>query len=486
MIRLSEVVRRVLLHASGGRSCRSFRNGCGVENDHENGNADLLSLRSTLPNQNDFFFSRSSASNCCRLCGEVSQTILSHTGSQAHVTVEALMWLLFQRARQYKDGAVGVSPTAARNFFVEEARRWEGILQCSLVNQRSSSLHAITEDGSPCLEESAVYHGDPATLWKEVAEKSALRLQSQIRVLGKLGVLNVVDSLFTTASSGGLQRDAAFQRMECIGDHNWGHSVCRRIVLLFPEVNWRANSNVLVMDALRTVLECNQHLVHVFTLLQLSDKLGGRDVKEKSVKFKADIVEAIIGELHVALWSLQSSTNDGFTSIPSIHGAPYTIPLVSMVEECLDGIVGLVILALMARYAASLVPAVVDLVRREKYLLDVSCPFYTLRKRRERFRQDEHAMRWLLPPHPPLQQQRQELLKGPRSSVDTCVNEWNLSNTNPVGDVLANASGGENMALTNAMEKRTPTGVVCWTKKIFFSEMADFYGLLRLPGGQPP
>ncbi|RNF13401.1 RNA editing complex protein [Trypanosoma conorhini] len=349
-------------------------------------------------------------SNHCRLCGEVQLRGVPHTGSSVHQLLESITWLLVTRAKRHPSGAVGVAPEASRVFFLEEAQRWERVLRhfcCFPLTQHMSAF-----SGGEATEEISAesYLSDVASesLWRHLVQRKASLLRDKLHVLMELGVLNVTAPRGGKTDTGMFQRDAGFQRLECIGDHNWGHSVCHRLIVLFPEVNWRTLSNVFVVDALRTVLESNNHLDYVFTVLQLDDLLGSCESQGKSTKFKADVVEAIAGELHVALWSLEPYDTDGISTRPSLHGVPATPPLAIFVRSCLNELLDTIFYSFIAKYNVQLVRTVVALSRREEYIMDSSSsPFYALRGSRRRRLGTTGSPRWILPSHPRLHQELQ-------------------------------------------------------------------------------
>ncbi|ORC89795.1 RNA editing complex protein [Trypanosoma theileri] len=387
-----------------------------------------LSIHMKSTQLEEFFFPSTNSTHC-RLCGGVGARGMAHRGIVQHQAVEAILWILVERAKKHTSGAVGVSLKAAHDFFSDEAKRWERRLSGFSCSSSSSSsyLHHYhhhhhyymqgenDDDEISSLDD--LYHNIPLEkIWCSVVDRRASHLRKKLSILKELGMLGVATSsdLFSVVNDT-VQRDAGFQRMECIGDHNWGHSICHRWILLFPEVNWRTLSNTFAMDALRTTLESNQHLEYVFTVLGLDAFVGGvNKMQGKSTKFKADIVEAIAGELHVALWSLEPYDRDGITARPSMHGVPYTNTLASMVRDCLYELFNLVLFCFLSKHHLSLVQAVMEFTRREQYIMDVSSPFYTLSSVRRRRMDTNHKKLWTLPSLPLLSQtpQREKREKG--------------------------------------------------------------------------
>nr|CCC95435.1 unnamed protein product [Trypanosoma congolense IL3000] len=407
-----------------------------------------------------------------------------------------MMWLLFHKAKKHVSGAVGVSPCAANSFFTGEVKRWEKTLQLTSYSGRPlshttltgrggfeepfSSLGTVTQDRNYPLKEGNSRCMAPGLRWHKAAREAAERLRNQIYTLNKLGILNVVDPLLRAGGPSGVCRDPAFQRMECIGDHNWGHSICHRILLLFPEVNWRMQSNILAMHALRSMLESNQHLSDVFTLLQLRNPSRGTVDKEKSVKFKADVVEAIAGELRVALWSLQPTASDGITARPSLHGVPYTPILVSMIEESLDALIGLVILAFMSKWGTTVAAAVIELIRREQYVLHTSNIHYKLHGRPARRSQRGQATCCVLPQPPPLLHEKRALPLE-QGRPETPVRKWIPSDlsSEDAGKVRSAHTQRENEL--PKIPSHPPLAVPCPTAtEVFVGETVEYYKLTDL------
>ncbi|EKF38486.1 hypothetical protein MOQ_001306 [Trypanosoma cruzi marinkellei] len=344
-------------------------------------------------------------SNHCRLCGEVQFRGVTHLGSVLHQSVESIMWLLVARAKRHPSGAVGVSPEASRAFFLEETRRWEKVLRHSSCFPLAPHMHEFgeTETGNEYVTVKSSPEMAPENLWRHVMRRKASQLREKLHVLMDLGLLKLTTPRGDKTDPNTFYRDAGFQRMECIGDHNWGHSICHRLVVLFPEVNWRTLTNTSVVDALRTVLESNQHLDYVFTALRLDEILKNCGTQKISTKLKADVIEAIAGELHVALWSLEPYDTDGISTRFSMHGTPVAPSLAIFVRICLNELMDIIFYCHMARYNVPLVRAVVELCRRETYLMDwLSSPYYALSKSRRWRSSTTGRPRWILPSSPPL------------------------------------------------------------------------------------
>ncbi|CCD18085.1 hypothetical protein, conserved [Trypanosoma vivax Y486] len=359
----------------------------------------------------DFFFCKvSEHGHWCRLCGKVPCRGAAHTTSPMHIALESIMSLLLNKALQFPHGPVGLSSEAAYRFFSQESLRWERSLFAvreeglSAGSGMSSIDKSAEREEVACVEKSHLNLYQPAAPWRQLVERRAARLFGEVRLLSRLGVLGTADILFDSKECGGPQRDGRFQRMECIGDHNWGHSTCHRLIVLFPEVQWRSVEGVFIMDTLRTVLESNHHLHYVFTQLLMADCNQTVETHTMSAKFKAVVVEAIAGELHVALWSLQSPLRDGITRFSSLHGVPFTPIVASMVQRCLDDLMDLVVFSFVGRYSSALTDAVMALAHREQYAQGVFSPPLTVQKKRRKPIYSNGLLRWMLPPLPSLSQ----------------------------------------------------------------------------------
>ncbi|EAN86779.1 putative RNA processing endonuclease 1 [Trypanosoma cruzi] len=359
-------------------------------------------------------------SNRCRLCGEVQFRGLTHTGSVLHQSVESIMWLLVARAKRHPSGAVGVSPEASSAFFLEETRRWERVLGHSSCFTLVPHMQEFgeTETGNEYVTAKCSPDMAPENLWRHLMGRKASQLREKLHALMELGLLKLTTPNEDKTDPNKFYRDAGFQRMECIGDHNWGHSVCHRLVVLFPEVNWRTLTNTSVVDALRTVLESNQHLDYVFTALRLDEILRNCGTQKISTKLKADVIEAIAGELHVALWSLEPYDTDGISTRFSMHGATVAPSLAFFVRVCLNELMDIILYCHMAKYNVPLVRAVVELCRREAYLMDwLSSPYYALSKSRRWRSSTNGRPRWILPSPPPLHNEPQPQCCGANTHI---------------------------------------------------------------------
>ncbi|KEG13120.1 RNA editing complex protein [Trypanosoma grayi] len=439
----------------------------------------------------EFFFSSSDAKEC-RLCGGVTMRGSAHAGLPLHQTLETIMWLLLQRAKKHASGAVGVSPEAARSFFLDELRRSEQALRgggcsCSEDSSRRRSFTSHPEVSDECDKVLSDQHGVSTKIpcsvatesfWGHVVGLRASRLRDKLHVLTQLGVLGLAAPRGGGADSHGFQRDAGFQRLECIGDHNWGHTICHRLLLLFPEVDWRTPPNISAIDAFRTVLESNQHLDAVYTALRLDDIVRSTEAKAaRSTKFKADVVEAIAGELHVALWSLQPYDTDGITARPSIHGIPFTPPLASIVQNCLHELYDLVVLCFIAKYNAPLVRAVVELSRRDQYMMDSSSSFYALRRTRRR-RFSNGSTRWTLPSSPPLDGGPQQRQYRPVDAGMHTSPPWTAVSYAALLDSEEGSSTAVDSKLHEA-KMRAVGAAACQTTRVAVWELTERCGFLR-------
>ncbi|CAD2215220.1 Ribonuclease III domain containing protein, putative [Angomonas deanei] len=165
------------------------------------------------------------------------------------------------------------------------------------------------------------------------------------------------------------RRRLSFERVEYLGDCSWGHFLTDRMLLLFPQQQWGESKNAIGFNAVKTCVEMNLSLEFFFDFLDLqklvqsfysgtwwagetayfnnhhngsagpsvqylgsgSGKLaarlsnknknnnnnnnnnensGEKQVEDGARKIKADVVEAILGELHLTLYHLEQSLDD--------------------------------------------------------------------------------------------------------------------------------------------------------------------------------
>ncbi|EPY22075.1 RNA editing complex protein MP67 [Strigomonas culicis] len=101
----------------------------------------------------------------------------------------------------------------------------------------------------------------------------------------------------TDAAAASFRRSSTFERLELIGDNVFKTMVPNRLQLLFPPVEGGVSSKLALLQQL---LDSNAGLIAIYDLLQLNDIIGMTLPNSKS---KADVVEALIGELQTFVWA---------------------------------------------------------------------------------------------------------------------------------------------------------------------------------------
>lgn len=179
-----------------------------------------------------------------------------------------------------------------------------------------------TQDGGSYRRGSSYLSRRAAETVGRIAFREALdELRLLLALLRDLGVLSV--SFSTTASQQVVagptgvpdaesvhlvRRGLPFERLECIGDHNWGSHLTGRLRVLFHFLDLTSEQRSLQAEHLRISLESNMNFESLSNSLQLQDLVHGATSASggSSMKYRADLVECVLGELRVTLWTLHS------------------------------------------------------------------------------------------------------------------------------------------------------------------------------------
>jgi hypothetical protein len=282
--------------------------------------------------QETFYF-REEAKTYCRLCQEdihgftakghiVASSRASHTNHSVRESVLEHLALL-----------------CARGYHPEDVvRSWAYILHDHFRHQRIESL------------------SNPE--W--TVEQRAASVCDLMIVLREMNVIDL--SLAVQGSSESNEqvyvqsrRRAAFERLECIGDNTWGANMSSRMMVVLSDRQWQYSEGAYSFNTMRDALEMNTQLEQMFDLLDIMRVLPS-DIRDKigSGKIKADVLESILGELHVTLWGFipKLSDSEEFVEVNGVGQAG----IAALVQHVLTETYDTMILALLGELAKSAIP----------------------------------------------------------------------------------------------------------------------------------
>ena len=141
-----------------------------------------------------------------------------------------------------------------------------------------------------------------------------------------------------------------------------------RIILLFPERQWLQSQCSTSFNALRDVMEMNTHLEEVYDLLHLTE-LFPASVRDKigTGKVKADVLEAIMGELHTHLWSYEPEL---YTKVPFVELHCCAVPLATLIEHVMTEVFDIIVLSLLEGFLPEIIPLAAQLVAQYRWMIN--------------------------------------------------------------------------------------------------------------------
>lgn len=218
-------------------------------------------------------------------------------------------------------------------------------------------------------------------------EKRAEALGNVLFALRQCGIIDVslerqlTESVAQPGNDGKLlrRRRIGFERLEYIGDNFWSVNLSKRLVQLYPDQRWLRGEHSLSFNAIRDACEMNTNLDFVFDTLRIADLLSTTEhlgVK----KMKADLVEAILGELHMHAEAYEPRLTDSeaYVEVNGVREAQ----VCAVVQHCLSELYDLVVLQHARDLAATAIPLAKELVARRLWL--PVRPFLLLTKRTQR------------------------------------------------------------------------------------------------------
>ncbi|KAK7195566.1 RNA editing endoribonuclease [Novymonas esmeraldas] len=244
----------------------------------------------------------------------------------------------------------------------------------TLLETRGYSVDQVVAVWADVLSNSPVFPRIPGLThptWS--IEKRAAQLQLLLCALKDAGVVDVAlviaESLerVSIALSYPRRRRVASERLEYIGDNCWGTNISSRIMLLYPDQQWLYSERCLAFTLLRESCEMNVHLELAFDTLGLEELFSpSARARLDSGKIKADVLESLLGELHLYLYGMSPRLQDDVDYVET-NGAG-EVHLVAVVEHCLAELYDLIVLLHARELAHSAIPLAKELAAKRIWL----------------------------------------------------------------------------------------------------------------------
>lgn len=227
----------------------------------------------------------------------------------------------------------------------------------ALLGMRGFPLDAMYHVWSDVLYRHPLFtrvRGLVSPMW--TLEQRASQLSQLLLTLRDMNIIDIALAVRSAEpSSTRSRRRMSFERIEYIGDNSWGTNISSRMMLLFPNEQWQYSERCFSFNCFRDACEMNIMLNAVFDALHLRRLLAG--VSQESLdsgKSKADVVEAILGELHLETFGRQPAMYDDSPFI-EVSGV-YSGRVCALVEHCLTEMYDLIVLLLTRELMQTALP----------------------------------------------------------------------------------------------------------------------------------
>lgn len=237
----------------------------------------------------------------------------------------------------------------------------------ALLAMRGFPIDSLVPVWADILYQHSVYPRIPGLVsptW--TLERRAEKLCALLKALQEARVLNLISAVAVPEggdSSYHHRRRVAFERIEHVGDNAWGTHISSRLMLLFPDQQWTYSDRAYNFNCVRDACEMNINLEFMFDALHLKMLLEPYAASRiGNGKIKADILEALIGELHSYVWGIAPQLDDDlpFVEINSTREDH----LLAIGEHCLTEIYDLIVLSMARELSVNSLPLAKELAAR--------------------------------------------------------------------------------------------------------------------------